>query len=422
MANLPLPKINEVYYWEVKVYDKPATTEVAIGLATKPYPSFRLPGWNRFSVAYFASDGFRSHNYPFTASSYGPPLAEGDVLGVGYRPRTGTVFFTRNGRKLEDCYTGLQRLNLFPTVGANGPCTLHINLGQAGFVFIEANVKKWGLAPMNGTLAPPPPYGSDRGSILLDAGYGTPGQSSNSQPNHSGIAALLEAARNRAGSNSSSSRVARPIPVASPVPTTPRRHHRAPSSIPAAPSPLRDNDTAAQGEASGYRSPTDEPQVAPRVPLVDDIDSESESASRSEESEQSPPNPPTPNVLDISLHSLRGTQSYFARRPSPNAEEEGGSNSGRSGHSGESTATLQPPSLGRAPSYGPPEDSPPPPGYAPLDPHVYASGLPADLPEELINQAIAAMSDAETPAEQPTPSPEHEGGGPLRWLRSMRGD
>ena len=47
---------------------------------------------------------------------------------------------------------------------------MHVNFGQAGFVFIEANVKKWGLAPMTGSLAPPPPYGSEQGSILLEAG------------------------------------------------------------------------------------------------------------------------------------------------------------------------------------------------------------------------------------------------------------
>lgn len=39
-----------------------------------------------------------------------------------------------------------------------------------GFVYIEANVKKWGLAPMTGSLAPPPPYGSEQGSILLETG------------------------------------------------------------------------------------------------------------------------------------------------------------------------------------------------------------------------------------------------------------
>jgi hypothetical protein len=47
---------------------------------------------------------------------------------------------------------------------------VHVNFGQAGFVFIEANVKKWGLAPMTGSLAPPPPYGNEQGSILLEAG------------------------------------------------------------------------------------------------------------------------------------------------------------------------------------------------------------------------------------------------------------
>lgn len=126
-----------------------------------------LTGWNRLSIGYFASDGFKSHNYPFTATSYGSPLKQGDVLGVGYRPRTGAVFFTRNGKKLEDAFVGLQRFNVFPTVGATGPASVHVNLGQAGFVFIEANVKKWGLAPMAGTLAPPPAYGHQTGSILL---------------------------------------------------------------------------------------------------------------------------------------------------------------------------------------------------------------------------------------------------------------
>lgn len=68
--------------------------------------------------------------------------------------------------------------NLFPAIGANGPCNIHVNFGQSGFVFIEANVKKWGLAPMTGSLAPPPPYGSEQGSILLEAGREGAGQSS----------------------------------------------------------------------------------------------------------------------------------------------------------------------------------------------------------------------------------------------------
>ncbi|KAK5175524.1 Protein ssh4 [Saxophila tyrrhenica] len=168
-SNLPIPKQNEVYYWEAKLYDKPESTLVSVGVTTKPYPLFRLPGLHKYSIAY-SSSGHRRYNQPFTGTNYGPPFVQGDVVGVGYRPRTGTVFFTRNGKKLEDVAHGLKSQNFFPTVGANGPCNVHVNFGQMGFVFIEANVKKWGLAPMTGSLAPPPPYGSEAGSILLEGG------------------------------------------------------------------------------------------------------------------------------------------------------------------------------------------------------------------------------------------------------------
>lgn len=50
-SNLPLPRLNEVYYFECKFYEKPESTNVAIGLTTKPYPSFRMPG--EFCRRYF---------------------------------------------------------------------------------------------------------------------------------------------------------------------------------------------------------------------------------------------------------------------------------------------------------------------------------------------------------------------------------
>jgi len=43
-SNLPVPKQNEVYYWESKIYEKAENTDIAIGMTTKPYPLFRLPG------------------------------------------------------------------------------------------------------------------------------------------------------------------------------------------------------------------------------------------------------------------------------------------------------------------------------------------------------------------------------------------
>ncbi|KAI7905534.1 concanavalin A-like lectin/glucanase domain-containing protein [Cokeromyces recurvatus] len=165
-TNLPLPRQQEVYYWEAKIFEKPESTTISVGVATKPYPTWRLPGWNRYSIGYFSNNGYKYFSSPFNGKPYGIPFDRGDTIGVGYKHRTGSIFFTRNGKRLEDAYTGL-RWNLFPTIGANGPCQIHVNLGQAGFVFLEANVKKWGLAPSQGTLAPPPAYGSEQDTILL---------------------------------------------------------------------------------------------------------------------------------------------------------------------------------------------------------------------------------------------------------------
>lgn len=262
-SNLPLPKLNEVYYWEVKMFDLPETTNVAVGLATKPYPSFRLPGVSRHSAAYH-SNGDKSHNYPFTATTFGAPLKEGDVLGVGYRPRTGTVFFTRNGRKTEDAFTGLNVWNLFPTIGADGPCSVHVNFGQSGFVFIEANVKKWGLAPSVGTLAPPPPYGTERGSILLAAGGDiTPLPSTIGSPPGSSRASRRSHRSRRppqgrlSTSAPAESSPLRDTPVASPSP---------PETPPPPITPIEEEiDANGSGPSGsrGYISPTDMPFHAP---------------------------------------------------------------------------------------------------------------------------------------------------------------
>jgi hypothetical protein len=49
-TNLPLPRNQEVYYWEAKMFEKPTTTIVSVGVATKPYPYWRLPGKIRYNL------------------------------------------------------------------------------------------------------------------------------------------------------------------------------------------------------------------------------------------------------------------------------------------------------------------------------------------------------------------------------------
>ncbi|KAJ2913382.1 hypothetical protein MD484_g7021, partial [Candolleomyces efflorescens] len=274
-SNLPLPKLNEVYYWEVKMFDLPETTTVSVGLATKPYPPFRVPGHSRHSVAYH-SNGDKSYNYPFTATQFGPLLKEGDVLGVGYRPRTGTVFFTRNGRKMEDAFVGLGRWNLFPSIGADGPCSVHANLGQAGFVFIEANVKKWGLAPSVGTLAPPPAYGSERGSILLDVGgRARPATDSSLSPGSSPHSPRRSRRRGPGGVASSplrSSTLAEHPPLTPPPPITPIDEHpeaayEAEEESEDPSQPLLSNERAPPSPVASTRSVSPDAAITPLLPI-----------------------------------------------------------------------------------------------------------------------------------------------------------
>lgn len=170
-TNLPIPKQQPIYYFEVKMFEKPESTKVGLGVATKPYPSWRFPGLNKTSIGYISNTGRKHFNDPFDGFDFGSTYSEGDVIGCGYRPRSGTIFFTKNGVKIGDAFSGL-KCNLFPTIAAYGPCSLHVNLGQMGFVFIEANVGKWGLAPCEGSLLPPPAYGLDQDTILLEISPG----------------------------------------------------------------------------------------------------------------------------------------------------------------------------------------------------------------------------------------------------------
>lgn len=178
-TNLPLPKTTEVCYFESKIYSlpNPEDTIISIGLGIKPYPWFRLPGRHSHSVSY-DSDGYRRHNEPFPilGDAPFPRLIEGDVVGIGYRVRTGTIFFTRNGKKLSELKIGghiknfkiQQNGQIYPVVGANNLCSVHINVGQLGFVLIEANVKKWGFAPLQGNGPAPPAYNKFNGDVLLE--------------------------------------------------------------------------------------------------------------------------------------------------------------------------------------------------------------------------------------------------------------
>ncbi|QPG73313.1 hypothetical protein FOA43_000623 [Brettanomyces nanus] len=179
-TNFPIPKQNDVYYFETKVYELADTDNnlISIGISTFPYPYFRLPGRHKWSICY-DSTGTRRYNQPFplsTSTGLGsfPALKQGDVVGCGIRMHNRTIFWTRNGKKLSESKIGghikmPKEFQVYPTIGSKGKCKVDVNLGQMGYVFIEANVKKWGFGPLEGNEVPPPMYTKFNTDVLLDS-------------------------------------------------------------------------------------------------------------------------------------------------------------------------------------------------------------------------------------------------------------
>lgn len=212
VMNYPLPyNKRDAVYFEVKIFRHlmDSNSIFSIGLSTVPYPYFRIPGMSNFSIAYESTGKLRINN-PFTASTLLPKLEEGDVVGLGYKYKSGTIFITHNGKKLMDVTQNVD-IDLFPCIGAfNASYTrtytcdglledsdnvglrqalsegrslelpeklqrvhnphlekdfiesdeieLQVNLGQIGFVFIEANVKKYAFNSVYGEIGIPPTY------------------------------------------------------------------------------------------------------------------------------------------------------------------------------------------------------------------------------------------------------------------------
>lgn len=202
LLNYPLPSKNrnpDTIYFEVKIFefcDSVPNAHFSIGLVTKPYPSgFRLPGYNNFSIAY-ESTGNLKINKPFPTplqqhqgenslfnAQVLPALRQSDIVGFGYVVPSGTLFITRNGKKLMDVMKGCY-LDLYPAVGCfSSNAKFHVNLGQMGFVWIEANVRRYGFFSTSDRklkgergLASLPEYGNTtlQNDKLLDKGEELP--------------------------------------------------------------------------------------------------------------------------------------------------------------------------------------------------------------------------------------------------------
>ncbi|KAK1752553.1 SPRY domain-containing protein [Echria macrotheca] len=99
-------------YYEVKILRMGRAREasVALGFTAMPYPTFRMPGWHRGSLAVHSDDGHKYINDTWGGKAFTKPFREGETVGVGmtFKPvptgnRVGVeVFLVRDGGRTRE--------------------------------------------------------------------------------------------------------------------------------------------------------------------------------------------------------------------------------------------------------------------------------------------------------------------------------
>ncbi|KAG0700635.1 hypothetical protein DFH29DRAFT_853492 [Suillus ampliporus] len=162
LSNLPIvagqyhfPNDGGVYF-EITVHKMTDPTKggvIAIGTACRPYPLWRLPGWNRLSAGFHLDDFHKFFEDPEGGRPCFPgsaPLTSvvGHTIGCGYSFHTGTMFFTIDGQRLSDAFTGIYLQNrsgidVYAAVGMSGECDVSVNFGGTSFKWLEGNEWIW---------------------------------------------------------------------------------------------------------------------------------------------------------------------------------------------------------------------------------------------------------------------------------------
>lgn len=139
-ANTHLPKR---IYFEIRILRLPPRTQeatVAIGFAAKPYPSFRLPGWNRGSLGVHGDDGRRYCNDSYGGKDFVQGgWRAGERVGIGMcfgaDATGGEVWFTRNGERVGGWWLDEEvdaERDWDPRVGLDGRWDVYAALGVWG--------------------------------------------------------------------------------------------------------------------------------------------------------------------------------------------------------------------------------------------------------------------------------------------------
>lgn len=142
-------------YFEVKVLqvgqtDNGDQAALALGFCAQPYPSWRLPGWERGSLGVHGDDGRRYVNDSWGGQDFTNPFKASETVGIGITftiPQENTnslrapstVFFTRNGQKVGGWDLNEQLDAVSGEVkGLEGDYDLYAGIGTFGQIEFEA--------------------------------------------------------------------------------------------------------------------------------------------------------------------------------------------------------------------------------------------------------------------------------------------
>lgn len=166
-AHSPLyTKQSKTIYFEVKVLPSSRADEIslALGFVAQPYPTFRLPGWERASLGVHGDDGNRYVNDKWGGRDFTQPFKRGQTVGIGMTfsrreidqppaydgqpaPTTSSlpinieVFFTRDGKKQGgwNVHEELDAAEDLPVTGLEGMHDLYAAVGTFDQVEFEVN-------------------------------------------------------------------------------------------------------------------------------------------------------------------------------------------------------------------------------------------------------------------------------------------
>ncbi|KAI4166056.1 MAG: hypothetical protein LQ342_000487 [Letrouitia transgressa] len=177
IADSPFNTVRKkVIYFEVKILwvggnNGADESSLALGYCALPYPTWRMPGWERGSLAVHADDGRRYVNNTWGGKDFTSSVQEGETIGLGmtfdipdsppeYREVPAEevklkvdVFFTRNGKPSGgwNLHEELDAQDDLGVDGLDGLFDLYGAVGTFGDVKFEAafSSRDWLWQPVN---------------------------------------------------------------------------------------------------------------------------------------------------------------------------------------------------------------------------------------------------------------------------------